>query len=143
RRYFEEGPVLDGPREPESLAGKFGSAYAEQLDFEYQGRVGRDHAAGAARSVAESRRNRQLALAAHFHALHAFVPALDDAPGAKREDERLVAILARVEFLAVGEPARVMNLDLLAGGSGRAVADDQVVDGEAARCRRGHCLLSS
>src|SRR5690606_1311324 len=62
----------------------------EQLHFENQGRVGRDHAARAARAVAQRGRNHQPAHAALLHALHALVPALDHVPGAKRKLERIV-----------------------------------------------------
>ena len=58
---------------------------AEQLDLEHQRRVRRDHAAGAARAVAELGRDRQHARAADLHALHAFVPAADHLAGAEVE----------------------------------------------------------
>src|SRR5262245_1371541 len=44
----------------------------EQLHFEDEGGIRRNHAAGAARSVAQLRRNGELALAADFHAGDAF-----------------------------------------------------------------------
>src|SRR4051812_35735296 len=68
----------------------------EQLHFEDEGRVRRDHAAGAARAVAEARRDGELALAADLHAGDAFVPALDHVALAERKDEGLAAVLARV-----------------------------------------------
>ena len=70
----------------------------EQLDVEDQRGVRRNHAAGAARAVAQSRRNHERALAAHLHAGNAFVPALDHAARAERERERGVAIARAVEL---------------------------------------------
>src|SRR5207249_7548174 len=83
----------------------------EQLYLEDQLGVGRDDAAGAARPVTECRRDDELALAADLHAGHALVPALDDHAGAELERERLVAVVAAVELLAVAEPAGVVDLD--------------------------------
>jgi hypothetical protein len=52
--------------------------------------------------------------------------------GAEREDERVAAVLARVELLAalagVGEPAGVVHGDVLAGGGFGAAADALVFD---------------
>src|SRR5687767_11354925 len=95
------------------------SADAEQFHLEHQRRVRRNDAAGAARAVSERWRNGELALPADFHALYAFVPALDDAARAEGEHEGVVAILARIELGTVGEPAGVVHLDLLAGGGER------------------------
>jgi len=103
----------------------------EQFDFEHERRVRRDHAACAARAVAELRRNRQATHAADLHALHAFVPALDDHAAAEHERERVVAVLARIEFLTVGQPARVVDADGLAGLRFRAGAFGQVFVFEA------------
>src|SRR5262249_4804832 len=93
--------------------------HREQFDVEHQRRIRGDHAAGAARAVAERRRNDQRALAADLHAGDALVPALDDAPLADREFERLVAIDRRVEFLALVavlvEPAGIVHDTGLAG----------------------------
>jgi hypothetical protein len=46
--------------------------------------------------------------------------------------ERVVAVDAGVEFLAVGEPAGVMHGNGLPGGGGGAVADDEFFDDEFA-----------
>src|SRR3954468_24178149 len=93
----------------------------EKLDFEEQSGIRRDDAARAARTVDEFGRNRQLALAADLHAGHAFVPAADHVPFSEREDERLAAVLSRVELAplrAVRErPAGVVHGDFAAGGS--------------------------
>ena len=51
---------------------------------------------------------------------------------AERKHERVVAVLARIELLAVGEPAGVVHGDVLAGGGCGAVADDDVFDDQAA-----------
>src|SRR6202012_4578114 len=79
----------------------------------------RDDAAGAARTVAERRRNNQGALAADLHGGNAFVPALNHVALANRKFEWLVAIDRRVELLAfhtaLVEPAGVMHDASLAG----------------------------
>src|SRR5690349_10930287 len=97
-------------------------ANREQLHFEHQSRIRRYDAARAARAVAELRRNGELAFAADFHAAHAFVPAADHFAAAEREHERLAAIFARVELLAVGEPAGVVHAHALPGRRTVAVA---------------------
>src|SRR5882672_7717154 len=103
----------------------------EQLDFENQRGVGRDHAAGAASAVAELGRDGELALAADLHPGHALVPALDHLAAPQRKLEGLAAVLARVEFLArlacVEEPAGVVHLDVLAGRGFGALANDEVL----------------
>src|SRR3978361_1388004 len=87
--------------------------HIEQFDVEHQRRVGRNYAAGAARTVAQLRRNDQGALAAHFHGGYALVPAADALPVTDRKFERRVAVDRRVEFLALDpvliEPAGVMH----------------------------------
>src|SRR6185312_8003685 len=70
----------------------------QQLDIEGQRREGRNHAARAARAVAERRRDDQRALAADFHPGDPLVPALDDLAGAELERKRLAAIERAVEF---------------------------------------------
>src|SRR5687768_1274151 len=96
----------------------------EQLHLEHQRRVRRDDAAGAARAVAELRRDGELALAADLHAGDAFVPSLDHVALPEREDKRLAAVKTRVEFRSLvsvfAQPAGVMHADFLAGR--RAVA---------------------
>src|ERR1700722_9233872 len=91
----------------------------EQLDVEQQRRVRRDDTAGAARTVAESRRNDQRTLAADLHGGDAFVPALNHVALADSEFEWLVAIDRRIEFLAfhapLVEPAGVIHDAGLAG----------------------------
>jgi hypothetical protein len=108
------------------------SGDAEQLDLEHQRRIRRDHAARAARAIREVRRNGELALAADFHAGDALVPASDHLPPAEAEFERIVAIDARVELLAVGEPAGVMQGDVVTRCGDRAVAADEVFDDQGA-----------
>ena len=53
-----------------------------------------------------------------------FIPAADDFAAAEREDEGLSAILARVEFLAVGGPAGVVHAHALPGARRVAGADN-------------------
>src|SRR5882672_6461919 len=108
------------------------STHAEQFHFENQRRVWRDDAAGAAGAVTERRRNRELALAAHFHALHSLVPAADDLALTQPEYERIVAVFAGIELGSVGEPASVMNGDALARSGGNTFADGDLVDAETA-----------
>src|SRR5439155_26894879 len=72
--------------------------HVEQLHIEYQGGVGRNRAAGAGRAIAQVGRNRELALAADAHALHALVPALDHLAAAELKLEWLAAIQAAVEL---------------------------------------------
>src|SRR6185369_4196421 len=80
---------------------------------EHQRRIRRDHAARAARAIAERGRDDQRALAADLHGSDTFVPALDDAALADRKIERLVAVDGGVEFLALLavliEPAGVVH----------------------------------
>src|SRR5579871_6635297 len=73
----------------------------QQFDVEQQRRVRRNDAAGAARAIAERRRDDQRALAANLHGGDALVPAADHVAGADREREWLVAVDRRVEFLAL------------------------------------------
>src|SRR5262245_34814650 len=93
-------------------------ANLQEFHFEEQRRIGRDHAAGAARAVAELGRDGELALAADLHACDALVPALDHVALAERKHERLAAVLARVELAAfravVEEPPGVVHGDLAA-----------------------------
>src|SRR6185437_4354385 len=99
--------------------------HGEQFDVEHQGRMRRDHTAGAARAIAERGRNDQGALAADLHGGDALVPASDDAVLADRKLERLVAVDRRVELLALlavlVKPAGIMhdaNLARLRRGAG-------------------------
>ena len=62
----------------------------EQLDLENERRVGRNHRRKAPRSVAEVRRDGELAERAHLHARHALIPALDDLACAEPEREALL-----------------------------------------------------
>ena len=87
--------------------------HPEQFHFKDQLRIRRNHAAGAARAVAERRRDGQLPFPAHFHPGDPLVPSFNDLSGAERELERLIPILGRVEFLAVCQPSGVMNLRFL------------------------------
>src|SRR3569623_115473 len=113
-------------------ADKKDSVDAQQFHFDHQGGVRRDHAAGTARPVGQFRRDGELALAADLHAGHTLVPARDDLAHAELEIERIVAVDAGVEFLAVGEPASVVHRYVLSGAGGVAAAGDEVVDDELA-----------
>ena len=63
-----------------------------------------------------------LARAADLHALHAFVPALDDMALAERKLERVVAILGGIELAAIFEETAVMGGDQGALDGSLAVA---------------------
>jgi aspartate racemase len=78
-----------------AVAAAGGLADAEQVDDEDQRLVGPDGAPGAARAVAELRRDRQPAAAADLHAGDALVPAGDDHALAEAEGERLAAVPRR------------------------------------------------
>src|SRR5450432_788041 len=108
---------------------------AQQLDFEQERRVRRDRATGATRAVAERRRDDEHARAAFLHALNALVPAADDHAAAELELERIVAVLARIELLALDavlvQPARVVDRDRAAGFGLLAAAGQRVVVLEA------------
>src|SRR5581483_8158193 len=73
-------------------------------------------------AVSQIRRNTKLAPATNLHASNAFIPAFNDLVVAERKFEWLGSDRA-VEFLAIREPARVVDLDLLArfGDSSRAL----------------------
>src|SRR5205807_2553616 len=78
-------------------------------------------------AIGEVRWDRQLALAADFHADDALAPALDDA-GADGELVRLLSIVTAVELGSIRlEAARVVDLHALTGLHLVAGADDQVV----------------
>src|SRR6185503_3896212 len=121
------------------------SVDAEQLDFEDQRRVGRNHAARAARAVAELGGDGQAAIATDLHPLDAFVPTLDDFAPAERKSERIAAIATGVElasFLsAVQQPTGVMHGDFASGfrfgaGADRELLDDEPAGGRGFRHRR-------
>src|SRR5262249_29119850 len=118
------------------------SADLQQLDFKQEGCIRRNHAAGAARAVAERGRDGEQAGTADLHALYAFVPALDHHAGAERETGPVAAVLARVELAAVddsvGKPAGVVHSDVLAFGRGVAAADLDILDLQPAG-RGGSC----
>ena len=90
-----------------------GSRQCEQFDVKLQGGIAWNHAASASGSIAQICRNDQSARTAHFHARHAFVPAADHHASAQREDERVIAVFAGVEFVAllavVVEPSGVVH----------------------------------
>eukprot|EP01035_Chromulina_nebulosa_P035560 gene35560-47817_t len=104
-----------------------------QLDFEVERGVRRDHAAGAARAVGDRRRAGQLGLAARLHLLHAFGPAGNHA--VERELGGFAALVGAVELLAgVGEGAAVVHLDHVGGrGRGAGAFLERLVDQAAGR----------
>src|ERR1019366_2610941 len=66
-------------------------------------------------SVGQVWRNAELALASDLHAGYTFVPALDDLAGSELELKRFAGPDRAVELLAVGEPAGVIDFDVLSG----------------------------
>src|SRR6187431_1505858 len=83
------GPqVVGSDRPPITDGDRMRRSDAEQVDHEDQGLAGLDRRGGALVAVGEVRGDGQLATAADLHALHALVPALDDAAAAEREAER-------------------------------------------------------
>src|SRR5690606_31133106 len=83
---------------------QLGLVLRQQFDPEPPRGVRRNHTARTARAIAQFGRNGELALAADLHALHTLVPATDHLAAAEAELERLVAVLARIELGAVGQP---------------------------------------
>src|SRR6202521_2250729 len=115
-----------------SPSGRAPLRHAEQIDVEHQRGARRDVAAGAARAIAQVRRNDQRALAADMHGGEAFVPALDDLALAEREGKRIAPVERAVELFALlaidEQPSGVIDRHGLAGlrhGSGpRLDVDD-------------------
>ena len=108
---------------------RLGLLRVEQVDDEDQRLIGLDDATRAPGAVAEVRRDRDLAAAAHAHALDALVPAADDVAGAKRERQRRAAVPKGVELLAAAErDPHVVHVHDVAGLRLGAVALDDVGD---------------
>ena len=97
----------------QGMAGQL-SVDLDELRLEDQSRVGGDDATDGPVSVGQIGSDGQLALLADLHAEEALVPALDDLAGADLETKGLLAVVARVELLAVGEGALVVDLDAVA-----------------------------
>src|ERR1019366_6569794 len=64
-------------------------------------------------SVGQVWRNAELTLAPDFHASYTFVPALDDLAASELELKRFAGPDRAVELLAVGQPAGVIDFDVL------------------------------
>src|SRR6185312_54599 len=103
----------------------------QEFDAEDQRGIRGDVPAGAALAVCQFRRNLQQPHPARLHSRNPFLPSLDDL--VQPERDRLVALDAAVENggLLVGEPARVVHLDLGALLDGLALADLLVPNLEA------------
>src|SRR6266700_1290823 len=88
--------------------------------------------AGALFAVGELRRDDELARAADSHAVQALFPAGHDLALAEGEFEGVPLFLAGIELRSVGEPAGVVHGDVAARRGGGALADDGILDGQAA-----------
>src|ERR1019366_427559 len=86
--------------------------HIQQLHVKNQRCVWRD-ARTTPRSIRQIWWDAQLALAADLHARHPFVPTFDHLTGPEHKFERLPRAHRAVELLSIGEPARVVDLNLL------------------------------
>lgn len=64
----------------------------QELDFEDERRVGRNHTRVTLGTVGEFRRDSELALPAHAHRSHTFVPTFNHLAAPQHETKRLIAI---------------------------------------------------
>ena len=107
----------------------------QQFHFKHQSGVGRNHATSAVGTVAQFWGDDQGALAAHLHALYAFVPAWNHHAFAQREFKRLTAVFAGVKLCALltvlVQPAGVVHLDVRAAGSFSALSNNRVFELQA------------
>src|SRR3954463_1314634 len=83
----------------------------DKLGLENERRVGRDDTPHSAVAIRQVGSDGELALLADLHAEQALVPALDDLAFADGEGERVAAVEAGVELLAIGEGAGVVDLN--------------------------------
>src|SRR5208283_1225516 len=74
------------------------------------------------RSIGQIRRNAQLAFSTNLHPGDPFVPSLDDLPPAQQEVKRPPATDRTVELCAVGQPAGVVDFDVMSSLRARARA---------------------
>jgi hypothetical protein len=102
-------PILWNPAEESLNLGN-----RDKLCLKDEGCVCRDHVSSAAGAVAELGGDGELALLADLHAEEALVPALDDLAGTDDEVEGAATIVARVELLAIGQGATVVDVDAVA-----------------------------
>src|SRR5688500_7912896 len=119
--------------------------HIQQLDFENQRRIRRNHPAGAPRAIAELGRDDEQALASDLHAGHALVPALDhpaasqgkrERPAPARAVELLSALVLRRRIM---QPAGVVHLDGIPGNGFLALADHRIgLHQPGGACRSRH-----
>jgi hypothetical protein len=86
-----------------------------QLGFEQQCRVRGNLRAGAALAVGLVGRDRELALAADFHAGDSIIPTLDNIAGSELERQRLATLTGAVELRAVLQRTGVVDEHRAAG----------------------------
>lgn len=95
----------------------------QEFDFEDEGCVRGDGAAGPARSVRQRRRDDELAGSADLHAAYAAIPPLNHLSGPEPKRKGLSAVARAVKLRAVaGQPAGVVDRDRVAFSSGRTAA---------------------
>jgi len=88
---------------------------ADELNIEDQGRVGWNDAPKPTFTVCHMGRDGECTLFADTHPDDTFIPAFNDLPDAKGQRQRLITIVTRVEFIAVGKKlSGIMNLDRVA-----------------------------
>lgn len=85
----------------------------DELGLEDESGVGRNGVTGTAGAVAELGFDGELALLADLHAEEALIPTLDDLTLADSEVQRLATVVARIELLAAGEGAFVVDIDVV------------------------------
>src|SRR5712691_4977893 len=97
---MREAPVgsRKGSTQPTRL-----TLYVEQFDFKDQRGVRWYHAARAAGTIAELRRDDEGALTADLHRGDTFIPTGDDPLSADGKLERLAAVERTVKLLALGD----------------------------------------
>jgi len=86
--------------------------HANQLDREYQGRVGRDDTSKPTRTVCHVRWDGQGALLIEAHADQSLVPASDDLAHTECQWKGVGTVKTRVEFISIGEKGScIVNLN--------------------------------
>src|SRR5215470_15356128 len=111
---------------------------SHQLHIKDQRSIRRNCPGKTSFTVGQLWRNAELTLAADFHSLNAFIPALDDLSVAQDELERVASAYRTVELLARRQPPCVFNFHFFAGNGKRSHAglDVPVLQAGGSRDRR-------